>query len=50
MYALWKYFYPKTQLAIPFLGIYPKDVPLNYKDMCPTILVAALFILARNWK
>jgi hypothetical protein len=31
-----------------YLGIYPKDAPPYYKDMCPT--TAALFVIARNWK
>ena len=36
--------------AIPLLGIYPKDVPTCNKDTCSTMLIAALFIIARNWK
>jgi hypothetical protein len=36
--------------AIPFLGIYPKDAPLYYKDTCSTMFIAALFIIARTWK
>jgi hypothetical protein len=36
--------------AIPLLSIYPKDA-LNYnKDACPTMFIAALFIIARSWK
>ena len=30
--------------------IYPKDVPTCNKDTCSTMLIAALFIIARNWK
>jgi hypothetical protein len=33
-----------------FLGIYPKDVPPYRKDMCSTMFIAALFVIARNWK
>jgi hypothetical protein len=30
--------------AIPLLGIHPKDPPPYHKDMCSTMLIAALFI------
>jgi hypothetical protein len=36
--------------AIPLLGIYPADVPIGNKDTCPTMFIAALFIIARSWK
>jgi hypothetical protein len=36
--------------AIPLLGIYPEYVPTCNKDTCSTMLIAALFILARSWK
>jgi hypothetical protein len=36
--------------AISFLGIYPKDAPPYHKDICSTMLIAALFITTRNWK
>ena len=36
--------------AIPLLGIYPKDAPTYKKDMCSTMFIAALFIIARSWK
>jgi hypothetical protein len=36
--------------AIPFLGIYLKDAPTYIKDTRSTIFIAALFLLARNWK
>jgi hypothetical protein len=36
--------------AIPLLGIYPEDVPTGNKDTCSTMFIAALFIIARNWK
>jgi hypothetical protein len=36
--------------AIPFLGIYPEDVPTGNKDTCSTMFIAALFIIARSWK
>jgi hypothetical protein len=32
-------------LAIPFLGIYPKVVPPSHKDICSTLFIAALFII-----
>jgi hypothetical protein len=35
---------------IPLLGIYPEDVPTCNKDTCSTMLIAALFIIARSWK
>jgi hypothetical protein len=35
--------------AIPLLGTYPKDAP-PHKDMCSTMFIAALFIIARNRK
>jgi len=37
-------------LAIAFLGAYPKDAPSHHKDTCSTIFIAALFIIARNSK
>jgi hypothetical protein len=36
--------------AIPLLGIYPEDAPTGNKDTCSTMLIAALFIIARSWK
>ena len=36
--------------AIPLLGIHPEDVPTRQKDTCSTMFIAALFIIARNWK
>jgi hypothetical protein len=36
--------------AIPLLGIYPEDVPTCNNDTCSAIFIAALFIIARNWK
>jgi hypothetical protein len=35
--------------AIPLLGIYPEDVPID-KNTCSTMFIAALFIIARSWK
>ena len=37
-------------LAILLLGIYPEDAPTCNKDTCSTMLIAALFIIARSWK
>ena len=36
--------------AIPLLGIYPENVPTSKKDTCSTMFIAALFIIAKNWK
>jgi hypothetical protein len=36
--------------AVPFLGIYPEDVPTSKKETCSTMFIAALFIIARSWK
>jgi hypothetical protein len=36
--------------AILLLGIFPKDVPPYQKDMCSTMFIAGLFIIARNCK
>jgi hypothetical protein len=36
--------------AITLLGIYPEDVPKCYKDTCSTMSIAAIFMIARNWK
>jgi hypothetical protein len=35
--------------AIPLLGIYPEDAPTCNKDICFTMFIAALFIIARSW-
>jgi hypothetical protein len=36
--------------VIPLLDIYPEDVPTCNKDTCSTMLITALFIIARSWK
>ena len=36
--------------TIPLLGIYPKDAQSCHKDMCSTMFIAALFVIARTWK
>jgi len=36
--------------ATSLLGIYPKDAPPSHKDLCSTMFIAALFIIARNQK
>jgi hypothetical protein len=36
--------------AITLLGIYPEDVPTGNKDTYSNMFIAALFIIARNWK
>ena len=35
---------------IPLLGIYTEDAPTCNKDICSTMFIAALFIIARSWK
>jgi hypothetical protein len=35
---------------IPLLGIYSEDAPACSKDTCSTMLIAAIFIITRNWK
>jgi hypothetical protein len=35
--------------GILFLGIYPKDAVPCHKDMCSTLFITALFVIARNW-
>jgi hypothetical protein len=36
--------------AIPLLGIYWKGTPPSHKDTCSGLFIAALFVIARNWK
>ena len=36
--------------AIPLLGIYPKKCSNIKQDKCFTMLIVALFIIARSWK
>jgi hypothetical protein len=36
--------------AIPLLGIYQEDIPTGNEDICSTMFIAALFIIARSWK
>jgi hypothetical protein len=36
--------------AIPLNEIYSEDVPTCNKDTCSTMFIAALFIIAMNWK
>ena len=36
--------------ATPLLGIYPKDAQSYYKDICSTMFITALFVIARTWK
>ena len=37
-------------LAISHLGIYPRDALSYYKNICSTMFIAALFVIARTWK
>ena len=42
---------PKPQgLAIPLLGIHPKNAQPDYKDICSIMFIAALFVIAVTWK
>ncbi|KAM7330352.1 hypothetical protein ACRRTK_011965 [Alexandromys fortis] len=36
--------------AIPFLGIYPREALSYNKNICSTMFIAALFVIARTWK
>lgn len=36
--------------VIPLLSMYPKDAPTWNKDICSTMFLAVLLILARIWK
>jgi len=36
--------------AIPLLGTYTKDALKYNQDICSTVFIAALFIIARIWK
>jgi hypothetical protein len=36
--------------AILLLGILSKVAPPYHKDMCSTMLIAALYVIARIWK
>ena len=36
--------------VIPLLGIYPKDAQSCHKDMCSTMFITAIFVIARTWK
>ena len=40
---------PQDQ-ALPLLGIYPKEADASHKDICSTMFIAALFIIAGIWK
>jgi hypothetical protein len=35
---------------MPLLGIFLKGIPSYFMDTCSTIFIAALFIIAKNWK
>ena len=36
--------------TITLLGIHPEDAAMCNKDTCPTMFIAALFIVDRSWK
>jgi hypothetical protein len=36
--------------ARPFLNMYPKDSPPYHKDICLTMFMAVLLIIAKNWE
>ena len=54
--TVWRFLYKlKTELpynlAIPLLGIYPKEMKtLTRKDTCTPVFTAALFTIAKIWK
>jgi hypothetical protein len=33
---------------MPLMCIYSKDAPLSHKDICSTVFIAALFVIART--
>ena len=39
-----------TSGSSKLLGIYPRDAQSYYKSICPTMFIAALFVIARSWK
>ena len=41
---------PSSRPSNATLGIYPKDAQLCHKDMCSTMFIAALSVIARTWK
>ena len=53
--SVW-WFFRKLDIVLPedptisFLSIDPKDAPTYNKDICSTMFIAALFIIARSWK
>ena len=44
------WFLHPADYAISLLGIYLKDASAYNKDKCPTMVIAALFIIAKSWK
>jgi hypothetical protein len=42
--------YLPEDLAIPLLGIYPKNAPPFHRGTYFTMFIAALFVIARSWK
>ena len=36
--------------VIPLLGIYPKDAHSKHQDICSTVFIPELFLIARTWK
>ena len=38
----------KTDTTIPVLGISPKDVTSYFRDICSSMFISALFIVARH--
>jgi hypothetical protein len=43
-------FHPIDYCEHSLLVIYPEDIPTRNKDTCSTMLIAALFIIARSGK
>ena len=48
--AVFQKFGNQTTSAIPLLGIYPKDANPHHKNICSTMFIAPLSIIARTWK
>jgi hypothetical protein len=53
--SVWQ-FLRKLDIVLPedpllqLLDIYPEDAPTCSKNICSTMFIAALFIIAKNWK
>ena len=48
--SVWRRLKKMGYPGIPLLGVYPKEAHAYNKDLCSTMFMAALFVVARNWK